>query len=179
VPPCARSGSKGERYKDSLYFFGGYTKKDGEYFNDLHIFNIGVQNWALVNTSGAPPSPRTDHTVCVFERYLYVFAGYDGKNRFNDLHQINLESAEWHKMEPTGQVPITRFGHTAVTNCDNMYIFGGWDGHDTLDDLYMYSFVSNIWYEIRRTCGASPNQRYRHSCVVYENSLFIFGGVDK
>ena len=39
-PPCARSGSKGERYKDFIYYFGGYTKKDGDYFNDLHRFNI-------------------------------------------------------------------------------------------------------------------------------------------
>lgn len=60
-----------------------------------------------------------------------------------------------------------------------MYIFGGWDGHDTLDDLYQYAFASNIWYELRRIQGIRPNPRYRHSCVAYNGSLFIFGGVDK
>lgn len=152
-PPCARSGSKGERYKDYIYYFGGYTKKDGDYFNDLHRFNIKTQDWALVNSTGEVPCPRTDHTVAVFEKYLYVFAGYDGKNRFNDLISCNLESHEWRKLEPTGSIPITRFGHTTVVHADCMYIFGGWDGHDTLDDLYMYAFISNIWYEIRRTVG--------------------------
>lgn len=78
-----------------------------------------------------------------------------------------------------GSVPIPRFGHTAVVLKHNMYVFGGWDGHDTLDDLYYYNFVSGIWYEVRRINGPRPNPRYRHSCVSFKKSLFIFGGVDK
>ena len=110
---------------------------------------------------------------------MFVFAGYDGKNRYNDLRGLDLETKVWILMPNNGSIPLPRFGHTSVVFNHSMYVFGGWDGHDTLDDLYQYSFTSKIWYELRRTQGVKPNPRYRHSCVVYQNSLFIFGGVDK
>jgi N-acetylneuraminic acid mutarotase len=95
--------------------------------------------------------------MVIYEKQLFVFAGYDGKIRFNDLHTVSVETFEWRKREPSGSLPITRFGHTASVYNDAMYVFGGWDGHDTLDDLYAYSFDANIWYEIRRISGSSPN----------------------
>jgi N-acetylneuraminic acid mutarotase len=33
--PKARSGTRAISYRDSLFFFGGYTRKGGTYFNDL------------------------------------------------------------------------------------------------------------------------------------------------
>lgn len=33
--PKARSGTRAISYRDGLYFFGGYTRKGGTYFNDL------------------------------------------------------------------------------------------------------------------------------------------------
>ncbi len=39
-PPSARSGSKAVVYRDSIFFLGGYTKRDGDYFNDLYQFEI-------------------------------------------------------------------------------------------------------------------------------------------
>lgn len=177
--PQARSGAKGVAYNRALFIFGGYTKKDGTYFNDLHRYDLETNYWTKIFTSGEMPSPRTDHTAVLYENSMYVFAGYDGKNRFNDLRECNLTTFEWTLLAQNGTVPLTRFGHTSVVHNHNMYIFGGWDGHDTLDDLYQYSFASNIWYELRRVIGPRPNPRYRHSCVVYDGSLFIFGGVDK
>ncbi len=71
-----------------------------------------------------------------------------------------------------------------------MFIFGGWNGHDTMDDIYQYSFgnyspqiiiptlVSNFWYEIKKVKGPRPSPRYRHTSVLCEGSMVIFGGVD-
>jgi N-acetylneuraminic acid mutarotase len=177
--PLARSGAKGSAYQDKLYFFGGYTKKDGTYFNDLVCYDVNSYQWATLNPSGRSPSPRTDHTVVRYEHSLFIFAGYDGRTRYNDLYRADLDSLVWETINPGGAPPLTRFGHTAVVFNHSMYIFGGWDGHETLDDLYQYSFASNIWYELRRVQGSRPSPRYRHSMVAYGKSLFIFGGVDK
>ena len=40
TPPSARSGAKAVVYRDAIFLFGGYTKKDGEYFNDVYRFDI-------------------------------------------------------------------------------------------------------------------------------------------
>jgi len=59
-----------------------------------------------------------------------------------------------------------------------MFIFGGWDGTNCLDDLFEFSFVTNMIYEIRRTSGYKPKARYRHEALIYNDDMFIFGGID-
>lgn len=59
-----------------------------------------------------------------------------------------------------------------------MFIFGGWDGTNCLDDFIEFSFVTNIIYEIRRCSGCRPNPRYRHEALVYNDDMYVFGGVD-
>lgn len=92
--PTPRSGAKGVGFNKSLFIFGGYTRKDGSYYNDLHRFEVETGFWTKIFPIGEPPSPRTDHTAVLYENSTYIFAGYDGKNRFNDLHACNLESYE-------------------------------------------------------------------------------------
>ena len=58
-----------------------------------------------------------------------------------------------------------------------MFIFGGWNGNKCLNDLNEYSFLSNIWYNIRKTKGTKPKPRYRHESIIYQNSIYIFGGI--
>ena len=177
--PKPRSGARGVAYGQMLYFFGGYTKKDGEYFNDLHSFHIASLEWKKIDPPGQQPAARTDHTVVQYESSLYVFGGYDGKNRFNDLWQFDFEDLQWRLLSTKGSAPITRFGHSACVLDHCMYIFGGWDGHETLDDLYQFSFASGIWMELRHLAGMRPNPRYRHTCVSFSGSLYVFGGVDR
>ena len=177
--PTPRSGAKGVACNSSFYLFGGYTRKDGVYYNDLYRFDTGSGIWTKLFCTGDCPSIRTDHTAVLYENSIYIFGGYDGKIRFNDLRSCKLENYEWVALPENGMQPLPRFGHTAVVYNHSMYIFGGWDGHETLEDLYQYSFTTNIWYELRRTLGIKPSPRYRHSCVVFNGSLFIFGGVDK
>jgi N-acetylneuraminic acid mutarotase len=177
--PTTRSGAKCVEYEDFIYIFGGYTRKDGIYYDDVHRLNVSLATWQKLLTRGEIPNPRTDHTAVIYTSSMYIFAGYDGKSRFNDLKALDLESKDWSNIVSSGSPPMARFGHTAVVYNHCMYIFGGWDGHDTLDDLYQFSFGPKIWYELRRSQGIRPNPRYRHSCVVFESSLFVFGGVDK
>jgi len=175
--PSARSGSKAVVCRDSIYYFGGYTKKDGDYFNDLFEFNIPRAHWTRIDTA-MRPTVRTDHSCVVYEASLYIFGGFDGRSRFQDLHQYMVEDREWVEIPSQDNGPMGRFGHSAVVYRSGMFVFGGWNGHDTLDDLYEFSMTTNQWYSVPGR-GDVPPSRYRHSAVVHGCCMFIFGGVDK
>eukprot|EP00403_Amphidinium_massartii_P044184 CAMPEP_0178456924 /NCGR_PEP_ID=MMETSP0689_2-20121128/46746_1 /TAXON_ID=160604 /ORGANISM="Amphidinium massartii, Strain CS-259" /LENGTH=777 /DNA_ID=CAMNT_0020083147 /DNA_START=45 /DNA_END=2376 /DNA_ORIENTATION=- len=175
--PSARSGSKAVVCRDSIFFFGGYTKKDGDYFNDLFEFNIPQACWTRIDARNQP-TVRTDHSCIVYEASLYIFGGFDGRSRFQDLHQYGVEDREWFEVPSTDNTPMGRFGHSAVVYRSAMFVFGGWNGHDTLDDLYEFSMTTNQWYSVPGR-GEVPPSRYRHSAVVYGCCMFVFGGVDK
>lgn len=176
-PPSARSGSKVEVYRDSIFCFGGYTKRDGDYFNDLYEFNIPHAHWSRIEAASRP-SVRTDHSCVVLEANLYIFGGFDGKSRFQDLHQYAIEEKEWCVIPCTDRTPLGRFGHSAVVYKQGMLMFGGWNGHDTLDDLCEFSVTTSQWYCVPGR-GEVPPSRYRHSAVCHGCCMFIFGGVDK
>jgi len=64
-----------------VWIFGGYTKKDGEYLNDTFQFHLRDSRWEEVRTVGEQPARRTDHCMCLYGGELYVFGGFDGRNR--------------------------------------------------------------------------------------------------
>ena len=165
---------------DGLFFFGGYQRKRGHYFNDLFYFDLDQKTWSGIQTTGDQPKARTDHTVVLYDGSIYVFAGYDGRQRFNDLWRCTLKDKKfkWKQVQTAGTQPLNRFGHAAVVCNNSMFVIGGWNGHDTMDDIYQYSFPSKLWFEIRRLKGVRPKPRYRHSAVVMNSTIFIFGGVD-
>jgi len=43
--PTARSGSHSVHYNNSIYLFGGYTRKGGTYFNDMSQFDTLKAKW--------------------------------------------------------------------------------------------------------------------------------------
>lgn len=176
--PPARSGAQAVVWNGSVWFFGGYTKKDGDYFNDVYTYEIATSCWGSVQSLGEAPSKRTDHSVVLFRDSMLVFGGFDGHNRFNDLRELNLRDRRWSLINARSTTPRSRFGHTAVIYGHSMYIFGGWDGHDTLQELFEYNVSSNMWIQMPLR-GSAPRARYRHTAVVCGDAMFTFGGVDK
>eukprot|EP00930_Biecheleria_cincta_P027704 TRINITY_DN19403_c0_g1_i1.p1 TRINITY_DN19403_c0_g1~~TRINITY_DN19403_c0_g1_i1.p1 ORF type:complete len:778 (-),score=111.17 TRINITY_DN19403_c0_g1_i1:264-2597(-) len=176
--PPARSGAQAAVWNGAVWFFGGYTKKDGDYFNDVYKYDIATSQWGSVPTLGEAPQKRTDHSVVLRHDSLLVFGGFDGHNRFNDLRELQLRDKRWTQINVRSQAPRSRFGHTAVMYAHSMYIFGGWDGHDTLQELFEYNVSSNMWIQMPLR-GTAPRARYRHTAVVCGDAMFTFGGVDK
>lgn len=86
--PAARSGAQAVVYADRVWFFGGYTRKDGEYFNDVYSFDLRTHHWEPVATIGEAPSRRTDHSVVLYGRCMYVYGGFDGRNRYCSMGPV-------------------------------------------------------------------------------------------
>mmetsp|Transcript_8304 Transcript_8304/g.16372 ORF Transcript_8304/g.16372 Transcript_8304/m.16372 type:complete len:738 (+) Transcript_8304:1846-4059(+) len=176
--PAPRSGSQACIQGSQIYIFGGYTKKDGDFFNDVHAFDTQTFAWTELVPSSQEhvPLPRTDHSLTLYNNSLYVFGGYDGNRRFNDLRQFSLSTNVWRNLT-SEQSPDSRFGHTAVECKDKMIVFGGWNGHDTLNEVWSFSFLTTRWSRVITTGFIPP--RYRHSAILVGNSMFVFGGVNK
>ena len=177
--PTPRSGTKLSINSSNIYFFGGYTNKDGDYFSDIYKYDILTNSSKKIELSGDLLEGLVDHTMVSYNKYLYIYGGKTLKYLSKSLYRINLEKFHALNLKYSGDIPTPRFGHTANVYNSNMYIFGGWNGFETLDELFYFSMISNIWYEIRLISGIKPHSRYRHSSVILGKSLFIYGGVDQ
>lgn len=47
------------------------------------------------------------------------------------------------------------------------------------NDVYRYLVKENKWELVRPFSGAQPCPRAGHSCVAYNDSIFVFGGKDE
>jgi Galactose oxidase, central domain len=74
------------------------------------------------------PCPRSMHAGAVWHSNLYIFGGYDGRNRSNDLHVYHFPSNSWALLGARGTAPSRRDRHTAVVYLNKLVIFGGYDG---------------------------------------------------
>ncbi|CRH03684.1 conserved Plasmodium protein, unknown function [Plasmodium relictum] len=77
-----------------------------------------------------------------------------------------------------------RAGHSCVYYKNNLYIFGGINYYsfssnkinlNFCNNLYLYNIESNKCFEIIGK-GNLPEKRYRHSCVLINDYMFIIGG---
>ncbi len=55
-----------------------------------------------------------------------------------------------------------------------MYVFGGWNTQYRIAEFHRYCLDTGEWSPIE--CTQGPCARSNHTCVVYGNSLYIFGG---
>ena len=59
-----------------------------------------------------------------------------------------------------------------------MVIFGGFVDSGRENDLWEYCFTTGKWKEIEALTKEKPCKRSGHSAVVYQDKMYIFGGVD-
>ncbi|EFA75147.1 Kelch repeat-containing protein [Heterostelium album PN500] len=81
----------------------------------------------------------------------------------------------------TNNKPPPRVCHTAVVYNNLMYVYGGHlpDSHtfirDVKSDLHEYNFERRKWTK-KVTKGKPLPEKTEHSAVVYQDSMYIFGG---
>jgi len=134
-----------------------------------------------VVTGGNPPHPRCDHRSVVCKDKLYIFGGSGSENLwYNDLHVLDLSTNVWLELSIHSTLPPP-CDFAALCGYDDNYImlFGG--SNDSLPDetfnkVWYYSISSGQWYTAN-IMGAVPPARYSHSAVMYNNLMYIVGGL--
>ena len=82
----------------------------------------------------------------------------------------------WKKLQSCEEfVGAKRSKHTMVAWDDRLYVFGGDNGRRMLNDFLVSTVHDSSWARVIFT-GTPPAPRYHHSAVVFQNSMFVFGG---
>ena len=134
--------------------------------------------WSSVPAKGKPPCQRSLHTGVMHDDSFYIFGGYDGIQRTNDFYQFNFTNMKWITVTSLDP-PTPRDRHTAVSYERCIYIYGGYDGSSRVNDFYEYNVDTNTWREmVPSSISTTPSARHSHAAVVYQDSMYIFGGYD-
>lgn len=130
---------------------------------------------------GIPPSARSLHAAASLNGIMYVFGGYDGAQRVNTFHAFSFAEKRWSPVLPAANSalpPSPRDRHVAVAFGNSFFVHGGFDGVSRVSDFWAFDFSTMIWREVVALQGHPPSPRHSHAAVVYNHSLFIFGGYD-
>eukprot|EP00928_Gymnodinium_smaydae_P008896 TRINITY_DN1327_c0_g2_i2.p1 TRINITY_DN1327_c0_g2~~TRINITY_DN1327_c0_g2_i2.p1 ORF type:complete len:504 (-),score=110.69 TRINITY_DN1327_c0_g2_i2:52-1563(-) len=177
-PPTPRHSHSGVEFDGSMYIFAGY---DGNYRSDFHRYHLSQQKWAIVPVKGSVPKARYRTSAVAYRHRMLVVGGHDGAKHLNDFYQFDFDSLEWSLVDIQGSAPppSPRDSHSAVISGDSLYLFGGSTG-GAKNDLHSYNFKTRRWKEVCESGRDSviPCPRFCHTCNVYDQSLYIFGGYD-
>lgn len=81
----------------------------------------------------------------------------------------------------TVNVPLEFAGSPGVVFNKRLYLIGGsrFDPNMRSNEVYFYDFTNKIkgWQKLEENAGFTP--RMGHSCVVYNNEIWVMGGSDK
>jgi N-acetylneuraminic acid mutarotase len=141
----------------------------------LWVYNLEVKEWLSQPLGDQGPSGRHFHTCVLYDRSLWVFGGLSN-GIHHDLYKYNLDTSRWALVATNGSVPSPRYGHTAVVYGDSMFVYGGFDQMGfACNDLYELNLTTLHW-ENTVTTGAVPKEAYHHTAVVFQGSMYTFGG---
>ncbi|CAI9769513.1 unnamed protein product [Fraxinus pennsylvanica] len=179
-PPVSRGGQSVTPVGSTLVIFGGQDAKRS-LMNDLHILDLETMTWDEIDTLGAPPSPRSDHTAAVRgDRYLLIFGGGSHATCFNDLHILDLQTMEWSRPTQQGEIPSPRAGHAGFTVGENWFLVGGGDNKSGVSENVVLNMSTLVWSVITTVRGLVPLASEGSSLVLSsfndEDILVSFGG---
>lgn len=150
--------------------FGGTDDEDRK--NDLFMYDIHINKWALLPNKGQVPLPRSGAKGVSYDNKLYFFGGYQKKsgNFYKDLFFYDLSQQEWFDVGSlqSGEMPSQRTDHTVVLWDGRLFVYGGYDGKKRFGDMYKCCIKNRKykWKEIQSE-GIQPLNRFGHSAVVF------------
>ncbi|XP_077686155.1 leucine-zipper-like transcriptional regulator 1 homolog isoform X2 [Eretmochelys imbricata] len=138
--------------------------------------------WKPVPQSKPFPCDRFKHACSICRGFVYLYGGRCNSS-LSDFWRYNIASNEWEKLDRSEDGPEELEEHSMVAYQGILYIFGGMvDSAFTQVKipLWMYDIDSARWTECRHTAveteSIAPANRKGHSAVVYNSSMYIYGG---
>ena len=111
---------------------------------------------------------------------IYAFGGFDQftDEVYNHVLKLDLRSLNWTLVDNYGDIPGVRMGHSATLyQGDKLLVYGGENEHrEYLSDVVILDLKTHHWTQ-PEVHGNVPKGRARHAAVVYEDKLFVIGGL--
>ncbi|XP_012222964.1 attractin-like protein 1 isoform X2 [Linepithema humile] len=98
------------------------------------------------------------------------FHGYKGADCSQKGDRGFWESITYKDLPPDGSA-----SHCSIIWKDSLYVVGGESFHRA-KMIYVYDYNGNVW-ETPHVQGRVPLPRYAHSCVLFGDKIFMYGGV--
>lgn len=137
-------------------------------------------------TISAPPSPRSNVSICSLDDLIYFFGGefFNGSKTevFGDFMSFNVIKNEWKSIHAS-PCPAPRSAHQMISTQQNggeLYLFGGEYASTSglqfyhFKDLWRYQLVTKKWEKINSPGG--PSARSGHRMVLHKKKIILFGG---
>uniref|UniRef100_A0AAQ4Q4F3 Attractin like 1 n=1 Tax=Gasterosteus aculeatus aculeatus TaxID=481459 RepID=A0AAQ4Q4F3_GASAC len=164
-----------------LVFFG-YSPTYG-YVNKVQEYNIGSNAWQVVPAEGAAVQGGYGHSSAYDQAAgcVFVHGGYKPLN--NKKHGLVDHMYRYHVHTKT--CDVARYLHSAVLLSGALLVFGGNTHNDTSlsngakcfsADFLAYDIACDEWTVLPRPGLHRDANRFGHSAVVSNGSVFIFGG---
>src|ERR1700761_6450359 len=135
----------------------------------------------ISKTTGQKPACLVNASVtyCGNDQ-IYAFGGFDQftDEVYNHVLRLNLKTLNWALVDNYGDIPGVRMGHSAsLYEGDKLLVYGGENEHrEYLSDVVILNLKAHHGTQ-PDIHGPIPKGRARHAAVVYEDKLFVIGGL--
>jgi|WetSurMetagenome_2_1015567.scaffolds.fasta_scaffold26284_3 hypothetical protein len=178
-PLTNRYGFTTVEFRGNLWAIGGNlydgTNSEAWYTNDGSM-------WTPAPSAAMVPQ-RIDASSAVFKDALWVIGGQSVETRksHNDVWYSG-DGITWYEIQPAAEFS-PRSGHGTAVFHDRIWVTGGDLGgvpggnpvHNYTNEVW-YSEDAIHWQQAPPSAGFSP--RARHSLLVYDDQLWVLGGMD-
>ncbi|XP_040591615.1 rab9 effector protein with kelch motifs isoform X4 [Mesocricetus auratus] len=184
--PCPRVGHScsylppiGDAKRGKVFIVGGANPNQS--FSDVHIMDLGTQQWDTATTEGL--LPRYEHASFIpscTPHSIWVFGGADQSGNRNCLQVLDPETRTWTTPEVSSSPPSPRTFHTSSAAIgDQLYVFGGGErGAQPVQDVKLHVFdASNMKWQKLSPTGAVPAACAAHAAVAVGKHVYVFGGM--
>ena len=135
----------------------------------------------ISKTTGQKPACLVNASVTYCgDNKIYAFGGFDQftDEVYNHVLRLDLNNLNWQLVDNYGDIPGVRMGHSAsLYQGTKLLVYGGENEHrEYLQDVVILDLETHTWTQPEIT-GPIPKGRARHAAVVYEDKLFVIGGL--
>ncbi|KAL4226679.1 Kelch domain-containing protein 10 [Mactra antiquata] len=143
------------------------------------------------------PRGKYGHSMVRHGNYLYVMGGTCGFVYDSDVHQLNLKTMEWKDIPVNSDYkPEARYRHEIIYYKGKLLMFGGGAGVSNtafpLSKIDVFDLNTQVWESVITvphqqniidnnseisTISKYPGNRRCHSCVRFEDDVFVCGGL--
>ncbi|KAL4635548.1 ras guanine nucleotide exchange factor F-like [Arapaima gigas] len=135
--------------------------------------------WTPVAPSGLVPCDRYKHACCAHGGSVYLLGGRE-THPLSDFWRYDVARNEWAELDRRGDgSPDELEEHSMVAYQGGLYVFGGmidsaYSQHKT--PLWLYDTGEMLSEKCRKSHRLDPGNRKGHSAVVFQSSMYVYGG---
>lgn len=154
---------------DYVYAIGG--RSINGVLEGCERYSINLNRWESIARLN---QKRCTMPAVVFEdSYIYVFGGYEGNGRIDSIEQYDVTNDCWNVL--LVKFPLSVEAETAVLISGNeVVILGGHDNSAGTKDAMILNLETLQFVKL----APMPFARFLHCAQYYNNSIYVFGGVD-